>query len=233
MPEPRSNQLIAALPQAEYQRLLPHLNLVSRDAGAMIATGSGSERLIYFPVDCAVNMIADENGLNEIAIIGNEGAVGISLILIGESSNNRYMVINAGHVYELKVAVMARHFPLDSPLQQLLFNYSQILITQMGQNAYCRHHHSMEQRLSRWLLDCLGRVPSSPLQVGPQLLAEFFGVPAENLIRIVQGMQGCGLKLSNSHIVVTDPNALQACACECHTLIQAKISQWLPRVNVN
>ncbi|HEX5539560.1 MAG TPA: helix-turn-helix domain-containing protein, partial [Methylophilaceae bacterium] len=94
-------------------------------------------------------------------------------------------------------------------------------------------HHSMEQRLSRWLLDCLNRVPSSPLQVRPQLLAEFFGVPVENLLRIVQSMQECGLKLSETHIVVADRNALQACACECHTLIQAKISQWLPRVNIN
>lgn len=229
MPEPRGNKLVAALPQAEYQRLQPHLELVSLDAGAMISTGSGFDRLLYFPVDCAVNMLhADEDGLNEIAIIGNDGVAGIALILLGEPALNRFMVINAGHAYKLRFDLLASNFSLSDSLQQSLFNYSQVLITQMGQNAYCRHHHTPTQQLGHWLLDCLDHMPAGQWKTTPALLAEILGIPVDKLMAAAQGLQGCGLEISENSINMLDHKALQACACDCHREMQSKISHWLP-----
>ena len=228
MPEPTGNKLIAALPQAEYQRLQPHLELVSLDAGAMISAGSGFGRQLYFPVDCAVNMLhADEDDLNEVAIIGNDGVAGIALILLGEPSLNRFMVINTGHAYKLQFEVLASNFSLSNPLQQLLFNYSQVLITQMGQNAYCRHHHTPTQQLGR-LLDCLDHMPQPQWKTTSALLAEILGMPLATLMSVAQGLQGCGVEIDENRYDVIDYQALLSCACECHTAMQLKISHWLP-----
>jgi CRP-like cAMP-binding protein len=224
---PHANHLITALSQADYKKLEPHLAAVSLDAGATIITGAGSEHVLYFPVDCVISLLhEDDGGLNEIALIGNDGVVGVSLVLLGETTLSRSIVITPGTVYQLDTKALALNFSPDSPLQQQLFDYAQVLVTQMGQNAYCRQRHSAEQQLCRWLLCCQDRMPDAQLRIKPTLLAEILGVAVDDLQKTAAGLRSHGLEFDDGYFSVSARHALHERCCECPAAIKAKTRLW-------
>lgn len=227
--KPSCNSLIASLPSVEYDRLVPHLEMVSLDTGALLPTSSTCGRLLYFPVDCAVSVqqAEDDDGLSELAITGNEGVVGISLVLLGEEALNRSTVISAGRAYRLESEILATNFPLDSQLRQALFSYAQVLITQIGQNAYCRNHHSHEQRLSRWLLTIADHAVLYQVRVHFQLIADLMAIEVGNVHKVAHDMQGNGLNIDGQHLVLTDRRALLECSCSCYEMLRTKTDHWL------
>jgi CRP-like cAMP-binding protein len=228
---PLQNHLLAALPEADYARLLPDLELIPMPLGWAVYESGGHLGYMYFPTTSIVSLLyVMENGASaEIAVTGNEGLVGISLFMGGESTPSRAVVQGAGNGYRLKAGILKREFALGGHLQQLALRFTQTLITQMAQTAVCNRHHSLDQQLCRWLLLTLDRMPGDELVMTQELIANMLGVRLEGVTEAAGKLQECGLiKYSRGRIHVRDRAGLEQRVCECYAVVKREFDRLLP-----
>jgi CRP-like cAMP-binding protein len=228
---PKDNRLIAALPQATYDALLPFLEPTAMPLGQAVYESGGTQGYVYFPTTSIVSLLyVLENGSSaEIAITGNDGLVGIALFMGGETTPSRAVVQSAGAGYRLKASVMKKEFENDAALQHLMLRYTQALITQMAQTAVCNRHHSVDQQLCRWLLLSLDRLPASDLVMTQELIANMLGVRREGVTEAAGRLQAAGLiEYHRGHIRVIDRKGLEARVCECYAVVKKEYDRLLP-----
>jgi len=220
---PKQNHLIAALPAAIYERLLPYLELVPLELGWVVYEAGIELKYLYFPTDCIVPLLyVMENGASaEIAVAGNEGLIGIALFMGGDTTPSRAVVQSSSYAYRLNADALKTEFGLGGPLHHVLLRYTQALITQMAQTAACNRHHSVEQQLCRWLLLSLDRLPSNELLMTQELIANMLGVRRGGVTEAAGRLQEAGLiHYSRGHITVLDRPRLEAQVCECYAVVK-------------
>jgi CRP-like cAMP-binding protein len=228
---PKQNHLLAVLPAADYARLLPDLELIPMPLGWAVYESGGQMGYMYFPTTSIVSLLyVMESGASaEIAITGNEGLVGISLFMGGESTPSRAVVQSAGNGYRLKASVLKKEFALGGDLQHLALRFTQALITQMAQTAVCNRHHALEQQLCRWLLLSLDRLDGNELLMTQELIANMLGVRREGVTEAAHKLQMDGLiQYSRGHIKVLDRAKLETRTCECYAVVKKEIDRLLP-----
>src|SRR5579863_8659111 len=211
--EPRQNHLLAALPADVYERLLPHLEPIRLELGWALYESGGEQGYVYFPTTSIVSLlyVMEDSSSAEIAVVGNEGVVGIALFMGGESTPSRAVVQNAGQGYRLTAGVLKAEFNKGGDLQHMLLRYTQALITQMAQTAVCNRHHTVERQLCRWLLLSMDRLPSNELTMTQELIANMLGVRREGVTEAAGELQEAGLiHYSRGKITVIDRPKLEA-----------------------
>jgi CRP-like cAMP-binding protein len=229
--DPRQNHLLAALPEHEYAALLPQLELVPMPLGGKLGEPGIQMRYVYFPTDCIVSLlyVMADGASAEIAIVGNEGIVGVSLFMGGESTTSWSVVQSAGHAYRLKGQLLKDQFLLAGPMQRLLLRYTQALLTQMAQTAVCNRHHSVDQQLCRWLLLSVDRLASNELVMTQELIANMLGVRREGVTEAAGELQRAGLiQYSRGKITVVDRAGLEKRVCECYAVVRKEFQRLLP-----
>ncbi|MGM0702887.1 MAG: Crp/Fnr family transcriptional regulator [Pseudomonadota bacterium] len=227
--DPR-NQLLALLPEDERARLLPHLERVTLPLGKSLCEAGGVMQHVYFPLDAIVSLLCVmENGAStEIAVVGNEGIVGVSLFMGGETTPSRAVVQSAGEAYRLKGQHLKDEFYRAGAMQRLLLRYTQALLTQMAQTAVCNRHHNVDQQLCRWLLLSLDRLPGDRLIMTQELIANMLGVRREGVTESAGKLQRAGLiAYHRGHITVLDRPALEARVCECYAVVKSEYDRLL------
>jgi len=232
-PNPRQNHLLAALPEPEYRRLFPHLELVPMPLGKALYESGDRMEFVFFPTTAIVSLLyVMENGASaEIAVVGNEGIVGIALFMGGETMPNRAVVQSGGQAYRLKGPLLQKEFGRAGALQHLLLRYTLAMLTQMAQTAVCNRHHSVDQQLCRWLLLSLDRLPSSELSMTQELIANMLGVRREGVTEAAGKLQDAGLiQYSRGRITVLDRPGLEARVCECYEVVRKEFLRLLPEV---
>jgi CRP-like cAMP-binding protein len=228
---PKDNRLLAALPEENYQALLPFLEPLPLPLGMALYESGGAQGYVYFPTSSIVSLLyVLENGSSaEIAVTGCEGLVGIALFMGGETTPSRAVVQSAGGSYRLRAAVLKKEFESGGPLQHLLLRYTQALITQMTQTAVCNRHHAVEQQLCRWLLLSLDRLPANELVMTQELIANMLGVRREGVTEAAGRLQADGLiEYSRGRIRVLDREHLEARVCECYAVVKTEYDRLLP-----
>lgn len=234
MPEPqdaRRNHLLAALPPADFERLQPHLTLVPLTLGEALYESGVVLRHVYFPTDSIVSLlyVMEDGASAEIAVVGNEGVIGVSLFMGGETTPSRAVVQSAGHAYRLTGQFLKEEFTRAGAMQRLLLRYTQSLLTQMAQTAVCNRHHSLDQQLCRWLLLSLDRLSSNQLVMTQELIANMLGVRREGVTDAAGNLQKAGLiKYSRGRITVLDRPGLEARTCECYAVVKRESDRLLP-----
>ncbi|MCH4564211.1 Crp/Fnr family transcriptional regulator [Halomonas sp. EGI 63088] len=226
----RQNHLLAALPKDEYQRLAPHLERVELTLGDSLVESGKVMRHVYFPTDSIVSLLCvmEDGDSTEIAVVGAEGIVGISLFMGGETTPSRAIVQSAGSAYRLKGQLLKDEFDRASTLQHLLLRYTQALITQMAQTAVCNRHHSLDQQLCRWLLLSLDRLPTNELVMTQELIANMLGVRREGVTESAGKLQRAGLiSYHRGHISILDRPGLEARVCECYVVVKKEYDRLL------
>ena len=229
--DPKSNQLLAALPSDEWTRIAPHLELVDMTLGLVLYESGGTLSHVYFPLNAIVSLLyVMANGASaEIAVVGNEGLVGISLFMGGESTPSRALVQSAGHAVRLSARLVKDEFNRSGPVMHLLLRYTQALITQMAQTAVCNRHHSLDQQLCRWLLLSLDRLGSNELVMTQELISNMLGVRREGVTEAALKLQNSGLiRYARGHITVLDRPALEKRTCECYAVVKNEYDRLLP-----
>jgi len=232
---PRQNHLLAALPADEYARISANLELVPMPLGQVLSESGGQMRHVYFPTTSIVSLlyVMEDGASAEIAIVGNEGVVGVSLFMGGETTTSRAVVQSAGHGYRLKGQLLKDEFFYAGPMQRLLLRYTQALLTQMAQTAVCNRHHSLDQQLCRWLLLSLDRLGSNELVMTQELIANMLGVRREGVTEAAGNLQKAGLiHYSRGKITVVDRPALEARVCECYQVVKKEFDRLLPEAIV-
>jgi CRP-like cAMP-binding protein len=228
---PKSNQLLAALPEAGYAQLLPFLEPLEMPLGLSVYESGGVQGFVYFPTTAIVSLLyvlADGESA-EIAVTGNEGLVGIALFMGGETTPSRAVVQSAGQGYRLRAAVLKKHFEDGGALQHLLLRFTQALITQMTQTAVCNRHHAVDQQLCRWLLLALDRLPGNELVMTQELIANMLGVRREGVTEAAGKLQANGLiTYSRGRITVPDRRPLEERVCECYAVVKKEYDRLLP-----
>jgi CRP-like cAMP-binding protein len=230
---PTQNRLLASLPDADYQALAPHLEVMVMPLGLAVYESGGLQGYVYFPTDSIVSLLyVLENGAStEIAVTGNEGVVGISLFMGGETTPSRAVVQSAGQGYRVRAAILKKQFESRGELQQLLLRFTQALITQMTQTAVCNRHHAVDQQLCRWLLLMLDRLPSNQLNMTQELIANMLGVRREGVTEAAGKLQAEGLiEYSRGRIRVLDRRRLESRVCECYAVVKREYDRLLGRV---
>jgi CRP-like cAMP-binding protein len=230
---PQQNHLFRALPEVVRERLFPRLELVEMPLGYVLYESGDILEHVYFPIDCIVSLLyVMENGASaEIAVVGNEGMVGIALFMGGETTPNRAVVQNAGHAYQLKGDLLKLEFNRSGAFQHLLLRYTQALLTQMSQTAVCNRHHSIDQQLCRWLLLSLDRLSSNELRMTQNLIANMLGVRREGVTEAAGKLQDVGLiSYKRGRISVLDRPKLEKACCECYGVVKAEFDRLLPNV---
>ena len=228
---PKQNHILAALPAADYARVLPDLELVAMPLGWAMYESGGHMSYLYFPTTSLVSLlyVMEDGASAEIAIIGNCGLVGISLFMGGETTPSRAVVQSAGHGYRLKASVLKREFALGGNFQHLALRFTQALITQMAQTAVCNRYHALDQQLCRWLLLSLDRLPGDELVMTQELIANMLGVRREGVTEAAQKLQAAGLiHYSRGHIKVLDRAKLETRVCECYAVVKKEYDRLLP-----
>jgi CRP-like cAMP-binding protein len=228
---PKQNHLLAALADADYQRLLPELELTPMPLGWALYESGGHMNYLYFPTSSLVSLLyVMENGAPaEIAITGNCGLVGIALFMGGETTPSRAVVQSAGHGYRLRASTAKKEFALGSNLQHLALRFTQALITQMAQTAVCNRHHSLDQQLCRWLLLSIDRLAGDELIMTQELIANMLGVRREGVTEAAGQLQDAGLiQYRRGHIKVLDRAGLEQRVCECYAVVKKEYDRLLP-----
>jgi len=227
---PQQNNLLAALPSAEFKRLEPDLELVQMKLGEVLYESGCELRYVYFPTTSIVSMlyVLEDGSSAEIAIVGNEGILGIALFMGGETTPNRAVVQSGGWGYRLKASAMRMEFKRGGPMMRLLLRYTQALITQMTQTAVCNRHHSIEQQLCRWLLLSLDRLSSDSITMTQDLIANMLGVRREGVSEAAGKLQKAGyISYYRGHITVLNRPALEKHVCECYRVVQVEFQRLL------
>lgn len=231
-PPPTANRLLAALPEVEYQRLVPHLEPFDLPLGFSLYESGTRLTHVYFQTDGIVSLLyVMENGSSaEIAVTGSEGLVGISLFMGGEHTTSRAVVQSAGHAYRLRADFMMKEFERGGYLQHLLLRFTQALITQMAQTAVCNRHHTVDQQLCRWLLLSLDRLPGKEINMTQELIANMLGVRREGVTAAASQLQSEGLiSYRRGLITVLDRPALEKRVCECYAVVKKETDRLLAR----
>ena len=229
--ELRNNQLLAALPSDEWSRWAPALERVQLPLGEVLYEPGIELRYVYFPITAIVSLLyVMENGASaEIAVVGNEGIVGVSLFMGGGSTPSRAVIQSAGIGYRLKSSLMKEEFDRAGPVLHLLLRYTQALITQMAQTAVCNRHHSLDQQLCRWLLLSLDRLQGPELVMTQELIANMLGVRREGVTEGALKLQKAGIiQYSRGHITVLDRSELEKRTCECYMVVKREYDRLLP-----
>ena len=230
-PVPTKNLILAALPSADYQRLLPQLELVEMGLGHSLYESGGQLQYVYFPVEGIVSLLYVTQGGNsaELAVVGCEGMIGVSLFMGGETTPNRAVVQSACKAYRLPAAVLKAHFAEGGALQVILLKFTQALITQISQTAVCNLHHTVDQQLCRWLLLSLDRLPENRLQMTQELIANMLGVRRQGVTQSAGKLEHEGLiSYSRGLITVLDRPGLEKRACECYSVVKTETERLLP-----
>jgi CRP-like cAMP-binding protein len=233
---PRQNHLLAALPATDFERLQPHLKLIPLELGAALYEPGVEMRHLYFPTNSIVSLlyVMADGASAEIAVVGNEGVVGVSLFMGGETTPSRAVVQSAGHAYRLPGQVIKEEFTRGGAMQHLLLRYTQSLLTQMAQTAVCNRHHSLDQQLCRWLLLSLDRLLANELVMTQELIANMLGVRREGVTEAAGHLQEAGLiRYSRGHITVLDRPGLEARTCECYAVVKRECDRLLPAVTAS
>ena len=230
--DPRRNQLLAALPAADFERWLTQLELVEMPLGTVLYESGGKLDHFYFPITAIISLLyVMENGASaEIGIVGNEGIVGISLFMGGQTTPSRAVAQGAGEAFRLKASLLMEEFNKGGPVLHLLLRYTQALITQMAQTAVCNRHHTLDQQLCRWLLLSLDRLSSNQLLMTQELIANMLGVRREGVTEAAGRLQDDGLiRYRRGQITVLDRERLEQRSCECYAVVKKEYDRLLPR----
>lgn len=232
---PRQNHLLDALPAVDYTRVAEHLELVQLKLGEILYEPGIKLRYVYFPTTAIVSLlyVMEDGASAEIAIVGNEGILGISLFMGGETTPSRAVVQSAGYGYRLRAQLLKDEFGRFGPFLRLLLRYTQALITQMAQTAVCNRHHSVDQQLCRWLLLSLDRLASRELSMTQELIANMLGVRREGVTEAAGKLQQAGLiHYRRGRITVLDRPRLEARSCECYQVVKTEFDRLLPYVAI-
>jgi CRP-like cAMP-binding protein len=230
---PRQNHLLDALPASDYERLAAHLELIPMRLGDVLYESGDQLQYVYFPTTCIISLLyVMENGASaEIAVVGNEGILGISLFMGGDTTPSRAVVQSAGYGFRLRSGLLKSEFGRFSSTMHLLLRYTQALITQMAQTAVCNRHHSVDQQLCRWLLLSLDRLASNELSMTQELIANMLGVRREGVTGAAGKLQDAGLiRYHRGKITVLDRPRLEARSCECYQVVKTEFDRLLPYV---
>jgi CRP-like cAMP-binding protein len=231
---PNQNHLLAALPTAEFERLVAHLELVPMPLGELLYEPGGQLQYAYFPTTAIVSLhyVMESGASAETAGVGNEGVVGISLFMGGGTTPSSAVVQTAGHAYRLESRLLTQEFNRAGLMQRMLLRYTQALMTQMTQTAACYRHHSIEQQLCRWLLLTLDRLPSNDeLIMTHELVASMLGVRREGISEAAGKLQQAGcIRYRRGHITVLERSGLETRVCECYTVVKRELSRLLSDV---
>jgi CRP-like cAMP-binding protein len=230
-PDPLANHLLAALPAAERLRVLPRLEAVSLPLGKVLYESGSTMSHVYFPTTAIVSLlyVMEDGASAEIAVVGNEGVVGVALFMGGESTPSRAVVQSAGAGFRLPALLMTEEFNRAGSLMHLLLRYTQALITQMSQTAVCNRHHSLDQQLCRWLLLSLDRLQGNDLVMTQELIANMLGVRREGVTEAALQLQKLKLiRYARGHITVLDRQGLEQRTCECYGVVKKEYDRLLP-----
>ncbi|APV50313.1 Crp/Fnr family transcriptional regulator [Betaproteobacteria bacterium GR16-43] len=233
MPNLKDNQLLAALSAVELKRLRPHLERVEMPLGEVVYESGRHLDHVYFPTDSIVSLLyVLENGASaEIAVVGHEGVVGVSIFMGGETTPSRAVVQSAGNAYRLPGQKVKDEFTRGGAMQHLMLRYTQALITQMAQTAVCNRHHSVDQQLCRWLLLSIDRLSSPEITMTQELIANMLGVRREGVTEAAGKLQKAGvIQYRRGHIKVLDRARLEGMSCECYEVVRRETERLLPVV---
>jgi CRP-like cAMP-binding protein len=228
---PRQNHLLAALPQVQWERWRPHLEYVDMPLGQVLYEPGGTLRHVYFPTTAIVSLLyVMQNGESaEIAVVGNDGLVGVFLFMGGDFTSSRALVQSAGGAYRLTAQLMKEEFDRGGPVLHLLLRYTQALITQMVQTAACNKHHSLDQQLCRWLLLSLDRLQGTEMVMTQTLIAHMLGVSLKGATEGALKLQTAGLiDYAQGRIRVVDRAGLERRVCECYAVVKKEYDRLLP-----
>jgi len=231
---PHQNHLLNALPASDYDRIAPRLELITMNLGDVLYESGARLRYVYFPTTSIVSLlyVMEDGASAEIAIVGNEGILGISLFMGGNTTPSRAVVQSAGHGFRLKAELLKNEFGRFGATMHLLLRYTQALITQMAQTAVCNRHHSIDQQLCRWLLLSLDRLASNELSMTQELIANMLGVRREGVTEAAGKLQDAGLiRYHRGRITVLDRPRLEARSCECYQVVKTEFDRLLPYVS--
>ena len=238
MPEPyqqQQNRLLAVLPAADFQRLAADLELTPAPFGQILYESGSRLPYVYFPTTSIVSLLyVMENGSSaEIAVVGNDGIIGLALFMGGETMPNQAVIQSAGHAYRLDGNCLKRELRRVGALHYLLLRYTQALLTQMSQTAVCNRHHSLDQQLCRWLLLRLDRLSSNQLKITQESIANMLGVRREGVTEAAGNLQKAGLiRYRRGHIAVLDRPGLETRVCECYRVVKKEVDRLLPQVTI-
>lgn len=233
LPDPSQNHLLAALLDAEFDRLAPHLELLPMLLGDVLYESGGKQHYVYFPTTSIISIhyLLENGNSSEIAGVGNEGVLGVALFMGGETTPSHAVVQTGGYGYRLKADLLLAEFNRAGPVLRLLLRYTQALLTQMAQTAVCNRHHSVEQQLCRWLLLTLDRLPSNELTMTQELIANMLGVRREGVTEAAGRLQTRGyICYRRGHITVLDRVGLEAAVCECYGVVKKEFGRLLSDV---
>lgn len=227
------NKLIAAMSEDVVGRLARNLELVEFPLGKVVYEASAQERYVYFPTDCIVSLlyIMEDGASAEISLVGNEGIVGVAVIMGGESTTSRAIVQSAGSAYRLPSQCLKDEFNRHGDFLHLMLRYTQALITQMAQTAVCNRHHSIDQQLCRWLLLSLDRLSGDELNMTQELIANMLGVRREGVTEAAGKLHRLGIiEYKRGHIRVLDRPELESLCCECYEVVKDECDRLLPSI---
>jgi len=233
MHDPNQNRLLAALLDAEYARLFPHFELVPMLQGDVLYESGDQLQHVYFPTTSifSLHYLLENGGSSEIAGVGNEGVLGVSLFMGGHSTLSRTVVQTGGHGYRLKSHILMEEFNRSGTVMCLLLRYTQALITQIAQTAVCNRHHSVEQQLCRWLLLTVDRMPGNELTMTQELIANMLGVRREGVTEAAGKLQNSGfIRYRRGHITVLDRVGLEENVCECYEVVKKEFTRLMSDV---
>jgi len=228
------NHLLAALPAADLELLVPHLELVPMPLGQMLFEPGSQMRHAFFPTSSIVSLhyVTATGASAETAGVGNEGVVGVSLFMGGDTTSSSAVVQTAGHAWRLDRHTLKTEFNRGGALQRLLLRYTQALMTQMAQTAVCNRHHTVEQQLCRWLLLTLDRLPNRELVMTQELVASMLGVRRESVTDAAGHLQAAGyIRYRRGHIGVLDRAGLERSVCECYGVVKKELDRLLSDVS--
>ena len=230
-PDPQQNHILDALPQAERERVFPHLKLVELPLGKAVYESGDMLRHVFFPTDAIVSLlyVLKDGASAEIAVVGNDGAIGVALFMGGETTTNRAVVQSAGCAYQMSGARLKEEFERHGELLHVLLRYTQALLTQMAQTAVCNRHDSVDQQLCRWLLLSLDRLSSDKLTMTQELIANMLGVRREGVTEAAGKLQKLGvISYRRGEITVVDRARLEQLCCECYAVVKTETDRLMP-----
>jgi CRP-like cAMP-binding protein len=231
---PRQNRLLAALPDEDFDRLAPHLELVAMALGEVIHESGSHMQHVYFPTSAIISLhhVLENGSSAEVAGVGNEGIVGVSVFMGGDSTLSSALVQTAGYGYRLQSRLLMDEFNRGGPMLRLLLRYSQALITEIAQTGACNHHHSVEQQLCRWLLLTLDRMPSNGFIMTQELIASMLGVRRESVTEAAVKLKQSGIiDYRRGHITVLNRAGLNNHVCECYAVVKAEFSRLMTDIS--
>ncbi len=221
------------MPAAGYERITSHAELIAMELGDVLYEPGTKMRYVYFPTTAIVSLlyVMEDGASAEIAVVGNEGILGISLFMGGDTTPSRAVVQSGGHGYRMKAELLKQEFGRFGAMMHLLLRYTQALITQMAQTAVCNRHHSIDQQLCRWLLLSLDRLPANELVMTQELIASMLGVRREGVTEAAGKLQRAGLiHYQRGHITVLDRAGLESRSCECYQVVKTESDRLLSYV---